>query len=114
MHAIDLDLAREELRRKTEQFHNDDGTTSGLDIRLASKKVKMLEDDLKKRVIVLGVDKETLHAELDRLFPEAKSKEIVEHEGRRYQRRFYPLTRSIPAVRYSKWVGTWEDLGAVA
>lgn len=67
-----------------EELHNDDGT------------------------------KDALHAELDRLFPDAKSKEIVEHEGRRYQRRFYPLTRSIPAVRYSKWEGTWEDLGAVA
>lgn len=113
MRSIDLDFAREELRRKTDQFQNDDGTTSDLDIRLASKKVKMIEDDL-KRTIVLGIDKETLHAELDRLFPDAKSKEIVEHDGRRYQRRFYPLTRSIPAVRYSKWEGTWEDLGAVA
>lgn len=114
MHAIDLDLAREELRRKTEQFHNDDGTTSALDIRLAWKQVKMMEDDLKRRAIVLGIDKMTLHAELDRLFPDAKSKEIVKHEGRRYQRRFYPQTESIPAVRYSKWEGTWEDLGAVA
>lgn len=114
MHAIDLHLAREELRSKTEQLHNDDGTTSALDIRLVTKKVKMIEGDLKKRAIVMGIDMKTLHAELDRLFPDAKSKEIVEHEGRRYQRRFYPLTESIPAVRYSKWEGTWEDLGAVA
>ena len=49
---------------------------------------------------------EIIEKELDRLFPDAESKEIVEHQGVRYQRRFSPAERSRRG-NVTRWDKSW-------
>lgn len=49
---------------------------------------------------------ELLNLELDKAFPDAKSNEVVMHQGRRYKRKFAPTgNKSRPWHRY------WQALG---
>ena len=64
------------------------------DIRSAREKVRLIEDTLKADGTIARTPHEELELRLDRLHPQARSKDVVEHEGQRYQRRFTPLERS--------------------
>ena len=75
--------------------------------RAAQAKVEIIEAHLKVTGAIPRTDHEILEQELDRLYPDAKSKEIVEHRGVRYERRFSPAERSRRGnvVRWHKaWV----------
>lgn len=47
---------------------------------------------------------------LDALFPNARSRDIVEHSGQRYQKRFAPDTMSSSGRTVRKWKTWWEPL----
>jgi hypothetical protein len=49
---------------------------------------------------------EILEESLDLLYPEAASRQIVEYEGKRYQRRFKPLKRG-KGGGVVKWEKSW-------
>jgi hypothetical protein len=49
-----------------------------------------------------------VQAELDRLHPNAKSKQVVELDGERYVRRYVPLDRSRSGKTVKAWHGYWE------
>jgi hypothetical protein len=72
----------------------------------AQAKVEFIESYLKATGVVPLSDQEVLERELDRLFPEAKSKEIVELQGERYQRRFSTAEKS-RSGNVKRWNKFW-------
>lgn len=74
--------------------------------KAAQAKVGAIEVHLKASGEIPLSDHEILEQELDRCFPEAKSKEIVEHQGIQYQRRFSPAEKS-RAGNVTRWHKSW-------
>jgi len=74
------------------------------------ERVREIESPLKESGALPKTEHEKLESELDRLFPNARSKEIVEHEGRRYQRRFTPLERSRSRKSVTAWGKSWDKV----
>ena len=57
-----------------------------------------------------AIDRRTrLWAELDRRFPKVRSREVVEHDGKRYIRRFTPLRVSNSGKTVMEWGRYWEE-----
>lgn len=78
--------------------------------KAAREMVRYIESELKRTGQIELTPKEKLEAELDRLFPDAKSKEVVEYEGKRYMRRFTPLEKSRSRATVTVWGKSWEPL----
>ncbi|MCA1494947.1 hypothetical protein I6F11_29405 [Ensifer sp. NBAIM29] len=107
----ELEEARSELARWTERLDNYSGNNPNkyrADINAARQRVRELEDDLKAAGALPRSAQEQLESELDRAFPNAKSKEIVEYRGRKYLRRFWPLERSNSGKTVTQWGKGWE------
>jgi hypothetical protein len=109
----DLDDARAELNRWQERWA--DSTSNNPDkhegqIREARRRFREIEESLKATGRLPLTDQEQLEARLDRAFPNAKSKEIVEFEGKKYQRIFYPLERSRSRQTVTEWSKEWRAL----
>jgi hypothetical protein len=51
--------------------------------------------------------KEKLERELNRIFPNAQSKEIVEHNGKKYRRRYWPLEKNRSGKTVKEWDKSW-------
>lgn len=111
----DLEHARKELQDWQDRFDRYSGNNPDkyqADIRAARGRVRQLEDALKASGELPRSEQENLSAELDNAFPNAKSKEIVEYRGHRYQRRFYPLERSRSRKTVTEWGREWVELKA--
>jgi len=103
-HTIDdLQAAKADLERLTERDSMD---TSGNpeNIAAAWRWVYEIEKALKSAGALPRTEHEEMEFKLDKAFPAARSRHIVEFEGMRFQRRFRPLTKS----RSDKTVSTWD------
>jgi hypothetical protein len=56
------------------------------------------------------IESERIQAELDRLYPNAQSKRIVEYQGQNWIRRYVPLDVSRSGKTVHRWHGYWEKL----
>jgi hypothetical protein len=109
----DLAQARQNLARLQEKWSNDTSNNPNKyrsDLQIARAQVEMIEQELKAEGIIPLTEKEKLELELDQRFPHARSKEIVEYDGRRYRRRFYPRERSRSRKTITLWGKYWEPL----
>jgi hypothetical protein len=109
----ELEAARRDLADWMDRFDNYSGNNPDKyhsDIKAARRRVRQLEDDLKASGDLASSPQEELAAKLDRAFPSAKSKEVVEYEGRKFQRRFWPLERSNSGKSVSEWGKSWEEI----
>lgn len=109
----DLEEARSELKRASDRAANHRGNNPDFgqaDIRAARRKVEFITDELKAAGVLLLTDQEKLQAELDKRFPNARSREIVEHNGKRYQRRFAPAEKSRSGKTVMHWDRWWEEV----
>lgn len=109
----DLDAARRDLTVWNERFQNYSGNNPDKyksDIKAARRRIRELESKLKASGILPLSVQEQLEAELDRAFPAARSKQIVEHKERKYQLRFWPLERSNSRKTVTEWGKSWEDV----
>ena len=61
---------------------------------------------LKTNVTLPLTEQEQLNKDLDAKFPNARSKDVVEFEGKRYQLRFSPAVKS-RSGRVKEWDRTW-------
>jgi hypothetical protein len=75
--------------------------------KLLAGKVRDIEEDLKRRGIIPYTDHELAEESLDAAFPNAQSKEVVTYNGKRYQRRFYPIEKSKTGKTVRKWRKEW-------
>jgi len=106
-----LEEARHELARWNERFDKYSGNNPSRyqsDISAARQRVRDLEDDLKAAGALPRSAQEQLESELAHAFPNAKSKEVFEYQGRKYLGRFWPLERSNSRKTVTQWGRGWE------
>jgi hypothetical protein len=109
----DLERAREELNRWSEAVANDSSGNPNKhqsQLKSARSEVRLIESALKASGDIAATEHEALERELDAAFPNAKSKEVVEHKGKRYQRRFLPAERSNSGKTVHEWHKWWEAM----
>ena len=109
----DYKKAKTELDRWNDAFDNYSGNNPDkyqADIKAAARKVREIEQYLKDVGILELTEKEKLERELDRAFPNAKSKEIVQYKGKKYIRRFFPIERSRSRKTVMEWGKSWESV----
>lgn len=110
----DLEKAKAERARVREAWANYSGNNPDKyhgDLNDTQRRVEIVEDALKAAGILPLTDQEILDRELDRRFPDAASKTIVEHEGARYQLRFTPAEKSRRG-NVMRWHRRWVRLSA--
>jgi hypothetical protein len=111
----DLEAAKAELAAWNKRFDDYTGNNPDkyqADIRSARARVREIEFALKADGVIPKSEHEQLESTLDRMFPNARSMEIVEYEGQKYQRRFTPLERSRSRKSVTVWDKSWVRLQA--
>ncbi|MER9232909.1 hypothetical protein NKI56_12515 [Mesorhizobium sp. M0622] len=109
----DLEQAEAELAAWNRRFDDYSGNNPDkyqADIKSARARVREIEFALKADGAIPKSEHETLETMLDRIFPNARSKEIVEYEGQKYQRRFTPLERSRSRKSVTSWDKSWVKI----
>ena len=99
-------LAAVEQRLADYTGNNPDKYRSAL--REAREHLRAVERCLKDSGVLPLSDRETLERELDRAFPNAGSRQVVEFEGVRYRRGFEPLEWSNSRKSVRQWRKWWE------
>jgi hypothetical protein len=72
------------------------------------QRLREMETYLKQTGVLEYSPEERLNAELDKLFPSAKSKTIVEYRGNKYRVRYFPLDKSNSGKTVYEWGHAWE------
>ena len=72
--------------------------------------VEHIERQLKINGLVPYSDAELLEIEIDKKFPKARSKDIVDHNGQKFQLRFSPKTKSRSGKTVTSWNRWWQLL----
>lgn len=109
----DLESAEEELNRWNDAFANDRSNNPNkyqAQIRDAGIEVRRIREYLKAQGTIEKTDSEKLSEELDSLFPNAKSKTIVSHNGKRYQINYFPLVQSRSRKTVKEWGHRWSEV----
>jgi len=109
----DLKKAREELKLWQKRWENYSGNNSDKyqsNIKIAVSNVRMIERELKNAGIIEMTDQEKLNIELDKLYPNARSTTIVEHNGQKYQIRYFPLEKSRSRKTVKEWGHEWVQV----
>lgn len=108
-----LEQAKEHLERLEERDSMD---TSGnpdkyhTRINNARMEVRRITGSLKEQGLLSYTDQEILNRKLDAAFPRARSRDVVEFEGARYQKRFSPATKSRSRKTVTSWNQWWRQL----
>lgn len=105
----DLEKAKAErasIETRWENYSGNNPNKFHSERKAARAEVETIEAHLKASGKIPLSEHEVLDRELDRFFPEAKSKEIVEHQGIHYQRRFSPAEKS-RAGNVTRWHKSW-------
>ena len=92
----DLKKAESDLQdwqRRSDNYDGNNPNKYDSSLKQARAMVRMIKDQLKADGLLSMSESEQLSARLDAAFPYASSKEIVEFEGKKYQRMFYPLQK---------------------
>jgi hypothetical protein len=67
-----------------------------------------VEDHLKQTGAIEYTEQEKLDMELDKIYPNAKSKTVVEYNGKKYKIGYFPLERSRTGKTVHEWGHTWK------
>lgn len=114
MYTIDdLNKAQEELNdlnRRWENYSGNNPDKYQSDIKIARSNVRSIMNYLKSTGVLEMTPHETLNTELNRAFPNARSKEIVEYNGQKYQRQFFPLEKSRSRKTVTVWGKDWVKI----
>lgn len=106
----DLKKAVEEWQRWEDKFANSSSNNPNKfrgQINSARAKADMIERELKVAGILKVSEEERLNKELDRLYPNARSKTIITYQEKKYQIRYFPLRRSRSRKTVTEWGHSW-------
>jgi len=106
----DLEKAQSELKEWNEKWSNYSGNNPDKyqsDIKSARSLVRNITDYLKSNGTIELTPEEQLEKELDVAFPNAQSKEVVEHNGSKYQRKFSPIVMTRSRKNVKEWRKEW-------
>lgn len=99
----------EALNKTWENYSGNNPNKFQTSIREARAKVRTIEEALKSIGTIPRTEQEELKRQIDIAFPNAKSKQIVEFNGKRYIRRFTPLGKSLSGKTVTEWGKSWEE-----
>ena len=109
----DLEAARANLKKAVDRWENYDGNNPNKH-RAAVADARVVVHEIEAQLKAAGVielsDQEKLFKALDERFPDAQSREVVEHEGRKYQRKFTPVATSLSGKSVKAWQGSWVEV----
>ena len=111
--VADLEQAAVALKNAEARRDNYDGNNPNkyvTQVGEARRKVREITRALKLNGDLPMTDHERLEAELDALYPNASSGQIVEHDGGRYERRFRPARMSLSGKTVLEWDRSWTKL----
>jgi len=74
--------------------------------------LKIIEDDLKEEGTLPSSEQEKLSARISRQFPNARSKDKMEFEGKRYWLRYIPFAKSLTGKTVLHWTREWVEITA--
>lgn len=74
------------------------------------RRLREIEEYLKKQGVIEYTEEEKTTTELDKIHPKAKSKQVVEHNGKKYKLQFYPLETSGSGKTVREWGHRWKLL----
>jgi exonuclease VII small subunit len=109
----DLEKAQAELDAHLKRWENYGGNNPNkyqANIRNAQSRVRSITESLKAQELIPRTEQELLEARLDNACPKAGSKQIVEFEGKKYQKQFFPLSRSRSGKSVSEWGAHWVSV----
>lgn len=89
--------------------NNPDKYTSG--IKQLVRERDAIIAHLKAQGDLPETEEERLTRRLDEAFPNARSRQVVEFEGQRYQKRFRPAEHSRSGKTVTRWDHWWEPVG---
>ncbi|WP_455871657.1 hypothetical protein [Serratia proteamaculans] len=107
----DYKAAQDELARITARWDNYSGNNPNKyhsQLTAARSKVRIIENALKFYEVISLTDDESLEKKLNMQFPNAISNQVVEFEGRKYIKKFFPLEKSRNG-RVKVWGSSWES-----
>lgn len=111
----ELEAAEKEFTIAENRWENYDGNNPNKHraaLSDAMARVSTLRQALKATGELPLTEHEKLEQQLDGLYPNAQSKQIVEFEGRRYRRTFTPVSRSFTGKTVKAWQKSWFPLSA--
>jgi hypothetical protein len=109
---MDLEQAyetRKAVEAKWERYDGNNPNKYRSERRAAQDAVLRIEESLKAVGALERTPEERLDLALDTLHPDTRAKEVVEHDGVRYERRFQPLGRFTDG-KPERWKGYWVEL----
>ena len=101
---------RDEIERRWADYDGNNPRKYESERRSARSNVRLIEELLKARGLLEKTDKEKLDDELNRMFPNAKNMEIVEHNSQKYRKRFFPAEKSRSRKTVTRWGAWWEPV----
>lgn len=109
----DYNAAKDKLQALNQRWENYSGNNPDkyrTSITEAEAKVRVIDAALKADGTLERTPREDLERRIDLAFPNARSKQAVEFEGRRYIRRFIPSRKSLSGKTVKEWDKFWEDV----
>lgn len=109
----DLDEARKDQEKWGDAFANDSSNNPNkyqAQRRDVASKIRRIEQYLKDEGVIQKTDQELLGEELDQLYPNAKSKRTVVHNGKKYQVQYFPLVQSRSRKTVKEWGHKWVEV----
>lgn len=113
----DLKTAQEEFEYWSElwaQEYSEKQLTNRYDTQAkkASLKLKEIEDYLKSNGVIAYTKDELANESLNSKYPNAKSRDVQQFNGVRYQKRFFPVKKSKSGKTVKEWRTAWINLDA--
>nr|WP_315227491.1 hypothetical protein [uncultured Albidiferax sp.] len=68
-----------------------------------------IEEYLKQTGFIPRTEIEERDFHIDKAFPNAQTKQIVEWQGKKYTRRFSPISTSLSGKTVNAWKKSWEE-----
>lgn len=109
----DYAAAKADLDQWNDRFANDRSNNPNKhrsNINAARAKLSAIEAWLKESGLLARTPEEERDAELDKAFPNARSKEVVEWRGEKFRRRFLPDAKSNSGKTVKSWIKLWEKV----
>jgi hypothetical protein len=93
-----------------ENYSGNNPNKFSTEIKDAGAKFREIEGHLKNSGVLERTPKEQLDHQLDVLYPNAQSREIVAFNERKYMRRFTPASKSLSGKTVKEWHRSWEEM----
>lgn len=102
------DLAR--LHERWENYSGNNPNKLRADIETAKATLARVERALKDTGALPRTAQEERDAALDKAYPNALTRQIVQWEGQRFQKRYTPVATSLSGKTVREWKGFWVPL----